>query len=488
MTFLKHAFGGLIYLTTTEGFMTKSSNNLYQIKVSLTGAQPPIWRRLLIEPGTTFQDLHRIIQVAMSWQASHLHLFQAEDGRLVGDLAEDFDGMMNFVDESTVPVSSLLAWEGQALKYEYDFGDSWEHEITLEKILPANSSEPVPQCIKAVRQCPPEDIGGLPGFYNFLEIMEDMAHPDHIAVREWLGGEWFDPEFVDLGEINEDLLERHALFAESAFDAPLPASDLCGLSPNQVHELLQNPLNCPSVFKPLFNAEAVSQALDTAPVIRMAKVLIDAMGDKGIRLTSKGNLPLRQVQAMIQAGGEEIVFPMARFGKARSEENVLAVHLSRVLLEVAGFTKKQKGYLLLKKTAATRLAKKGWLTFYRDMFSTALSQFNWAWMDFSEGLDDVQYIGPFCFWLLSEKGGQWQPVQEYLTDMLKAFPRLPFAAYPVPYASEEDQVRWVLSSRMLILYRIFGLIELNPEQTRFRQEDKQMMRRTALFEGMFVRV
>ncbi|MEH6562227.1 MAG: plasmid pRiA4b ORF-3 family protein, partial [Marinobacter sp.] len=258
MTFLKHAFGGLIYLTTTEGFMTKSSNNLYQIKVSLTGAQPPIWRRLLIEPGTTFQDLHRIIQVAMSWQASHLHLFQAEDGRLVGDLAEDFDGMMNFVDESTVPVSSLLAWEGQALKYEYDFGDSWEHEITLEKILPANSSEPVPQCIKAVRQCPPEDIGGLPGFYNFLEIMEDMAHPDHIAVREWLGGEWFDPEFVDLGEINEDLLERHALFAESAFDAPLPASDLCGLSPNQVHELLQNPLNCPSVFKPLFKAEAVS--------------------------------------------------------------------------------------------------------------------------------------------------------------------------------------------------------------------------------------
>jgi hypothetical protein len=90
---------------------------------------------------------------------------------------------------------------------------------------------------------------------------------------------------VDLGQINEDLLERDALFAESSYDAPPPASDLCGLSPDQVHELLQNPLNCPSVFKPLFNAEAVNQALDTAPVIRMAKVLIDAMGDKGYRNT-----------------------------------------------------------------------------------------------------------------------------------------------------------------------------------------------------------
>jgi len=156
--------------------MADQSNNLYQIKVSLIGAKPPIWRRLLIEPDITFQDLHRIIQVAMGWQASHLHLFQAEDGGLVGDQAEEFGGMMNFLDESIMSVSSLLAREGQAVKYEYDFGDSWEHEIKLEKILPGNPSEPVPLCIKAVRQCPQEDVGGLSGFYDFLGIMEDMAH------------------------------------------------------------------------------------------------------------------------------------------------------------------------------------------------------------------------------------------------------------------------------------------------------------------------
>lgn len=166
----------------------------------------------------------------------------------------------------------------------------------------------------------------------------------------------------------------------------------------------------------------------------------------------------------------------------------LAVSLTRLLLDIAGYIKKLKGRLLLKKPAATRLAKQGWLRVYRDILNVALSQFNWAWMDHYEGLEDVQYIGPFCFWLLSEKGGEWLPVQDCLSDMLKAFPRLPLAAYPVSYASEEQQARWVLDSRMIRLFRWLGLIELDPERARFREEDQQMMRRTALFEGLFVRV
>ena len=87
---------------------------------------------------------------------------------------------------------------------------------------------------------------------------------------------------------------------------------------------------------------------------------------------------------------------------------------------------------------------------------------------------------------LHEKGGLRLSVQDYLSDMLKAFPRLPLAAYPVSYASEEQQARWVLESRMIRLCRLFGLIELSPEYTRFQEEDPQMMRRTGLFEGVFV--
>ena len=403
--------------------MPQPTNKDYQLKVSLLGAQPPIWRRLLIAPDTTFQDLHRIIQLAMGWQACHLHMFQAGDDRLIGDPAEDFDGMLNFQDETMVAVSAVLNKEGQALTYDYDFGDSWEHEVRLEKVLPGDQGEPLPRCIKAVRQCPPEDVGGLPGFYDFLEAMEDAAHPEHVAVREWIGGEWFEPEFVDLDDINQALAERDALFSETESEPDIPpARDFFGLSPSQVYELLQNPLNCPSVFKPLIDAEAVNRELDTAPVIRMTKVLVEAM----------------------------------------------------------------KGVLSLKKTAETRLEKKGWLMVYRDLLSTAFSRLSWASMDHYDGLDEIQYTAPFCFWLLSEKGEQWRPVDDYLEDMLKAFPRLPLAAYPVVYMSDEEQARSALRSRMLTLYQLLGLIELDPQHARLRDEGGQRMRRTALFEGMFV--
>ncbi|MEP6134012.1 MAG: plasmid pRiA4b ORF-3 family protein, partial [Marinobacter sp.] len=171
----------------------------------------------------------------------------------------------------------------------------------------------------------------------------------------------------------------------------------------------------------------------------------------------------------------------------RSEEHVLAVILTRMLLEIAGYTKKQKGVLSLKKTAGTRMEKKGWLTVYRDLFSTVLTRLNWASIDHYEGLDEVHYTAPFCFWLLSEKGGQWRPVDEYLDDMLKAFPRLPLAAYPVVYMSDEEQARSALRSRMLTLYQLLGLIDLDPEHARLRDEGEQVMRRTALFEGLFLR-
>lgn len=194
--------------------MPNPENSIYQIKISLIGANPPIWRRVLIHPATTLQDLHRIIQLAMGWQGYHLHLFQTPDGRLIGDPSEDDEGTMNFDDEARVTVSSLLSHEGEKLSYEYDFGDSWLHEIALEKRLPPTEAHPLPRCIKAVRQCPPEDVGGLGGFYEFLEAMEDAAHPEHVAVRDWLGEDWFEPEFVDLQQINENLANREALFAD----------------------------------------------------------------------------------------------------------------------------------------------------------------------------------------------------------------------------------------------------------------------------------
>lgn len=465
--------------------MGAQGKGVYQVKVTLSGIRPPIWRRLLISPQATFQDLHRIIQIAMGWRASHLHLFQAADGRLIGDPAEDEDDMMGFRDETRLRVGSVLTREGQAIKYEYDFGDSWEHLVKLEKILPEGDEGQLPRCIKAARQCPPEDLGGVHDYYEFLDAMHDPAHPEHEGVKEWWGGE-FDPEFVNLEDINQLLPERDALFAESDVDA-LPPADFFGLSSSQMHELLQSPLHCPSVFKPLINAKTVDQELDTAPILKMAKVLVNELGEKGIRLTGKGNLPLKQVKAMIEAAGEEVVVPFAGYGSVRSEEDILGVQLTRVLLELAGYTRKERGRLLLKKSASKRLDTKGWLTLYQDILAVTFSEFNWAWMDHYDGLEDIQTVGPFFLWLLAVKGGGWLPVDGYVNDMLAAFPLLPLSALPRPYASEERQTRWALDSRVIRLFRLLGLIELTPERALFSEEAEQRLRRTALFEGLFAK-
>ncbi|PSF14308.1 plasmid pRiA4b ORF-3 family protein [Marinobacter fuscus] len=462
------------------------NNLVYQVKITLSGIKPPVWRRVLVSADTTLQDLHRIIQVAMGWRASHLHLFQVMDGTLIGDLAEDEDGMLGFLDESAVSLSGVLVREGQSIRYEYDFGDSWEHQITLEKILPASGqSAPLPHCTKAVRQCPPEDVGGVPGYFEFLEAMHNPAHPEHEDAREWWGGV-FDPEFVDLEEINHLLAERDSLFDDAGLGG-LPPADFLGLNPNQMHELLQSPLNCPSVFQPLADASVLEAELDSAPIVRMARVLVDALGDKGIRLTGKGNLPLKQVMAMIEAAGAEIVVPFLGYGSVRSEEQILGVQLTRVLLELAGYTRKEKGRLLLKKTAAKRLQSKGWPVFYQALLTTAFKELNWAWMDSYDGVEDAQIVGPFFLWLLAEKGGDWLPVEDYLDDMLAAFPMLPLSAHPKSYASEEQQARWVLDSRVVRLFRLLGLLELSPEQTRMRDEEPQQLRRTALFERLFAK-
>ena len=103
------------------------------------------------------------------------------------------------------------------------------------------------------------------------------------------------------------------------------------------------------------------------------------------------------------------------------------------------------------------------------------------------GLMPSQTVGPFFFWLLAEKGGDWLPVDGYINDMLAAFPQLPLSALPRPYASEEQQTRWALDSRVIRLLRLLGLIELNPERVLFREEAEQRLRRTALFEELFAK-
>ena len=182
---------------------TKQSKSIYQIKISLIGAKPPVWRTVLVPSTIGLAAFHEVIQRAMGWTDSHLHQFIVNNV-FYGIPDDDFG--METEDESKYKLSQLLSKEKDTIKYEYDFGDSWEHKILLEKILPFDSKTALPVCIKGKRACPPEDCGGIWGYEELLETISNPKHPDHEDMLEWLGGE-FDPEEFDLEAINEDLAE-----------------------------------------------------------------------------------------------------------------------------------------------------------------------------------------------------------------------------------------------------------------------------------------
>jgi pRiA4b ORF-3-like protein len=179
--------------------------NIYQIKVTLNGVKPPIWRRLLISSSMTLGDLHEALQFAMGWTNSHLHQF-ISGGTYYGIQDDDLDFGVEIEDEWKYKVSQLLKSEKDSLIYEYDFGDGWEHQVLLEKILPFDKATVLPQCIKGKRSCPPEDCGGIWGYAELLKIIHDPENPEHESMLEWLGDE-FESEAFNLNEVNELLAE-----------------------------------------------------------------------------------------------------------------------------------------------------------------------------------------------------------------------------------------------------------------------------------------
>lgn len=180
--------------------MTKKPNQIYQIKVTLDDTHPPIWRRILVPGNSSLLQLHDILQIVMGWEDYHLHMYTIE-GLIYGDPADDEYGDLGTINEADYKLSQVIYREGQRFKYEYDFGDSWDHTLLVEKILPPVEGTRYPLCLKGKRACPPEDVGGVWGYENFLEAIRDPAHDEHEEYLAWVGGE-FDPEDFDLEEIN----------------------------------------------------------------------------------------------------------------------------------------------------------------------------------------------------------------------------------------------------------------------------------------------
>lgn len=171
--------------------------DIYQLKVTLLGAKPPIWRRLLVPATISLGELHFILQIAMGWE--NCHLFRFTIGRHELDPPDDEESS-----PAGPPLRELLRRVGAKATYEYDFGDGWLHEIVVEKALGREPGNVYPVCITGKRRCPPEDCGGPPGYFNLLRAVSDPAHPEHDDVVQWLGEE-FDPEEFAMDAVNKRL-------------------------------------------------------------------------------------------------------------------------------------------------------------------------------------------------------------------------------------------------------------------------------------------
>lgn len=181
---------------------------LFQFKMTLKGIRPPIWRRFLVPDWISLSDLHDIIQVVMGWTNSHMHEFLWK-GRRYGAPGSDgeFEEVIN---EDTVTLRKLGLSPKDKIGYEYDFGDSWEHELRLEKILPGEEGILFPLCLKGARACPPEDCGGAWGYEEILEILKNPDHEEYRSLKEWFPIE-FDPEYFDIERINQRLSAKKLL-------------------------------------------------------------------------------------------------------------------------------------------------------------------------------------------------------------------------------------------------------------------------------------
>lgn len=185
-----------------------------QLKVMLKESKPPIWRRVTVPAGMSLAQLHLVIQVLFGWLDYHLHHFQAGnyDGPLYAPV--DPDGGGDFYgepsrDESKASVGDVLPAVGSTLTYTYDFGDNWEHAVTVEKVLTDDDGAgQLPQCTAGRGAAPAEDSGGIWGWENIVQAVNDPGHPEHETYREWLGlphGESLDPKAFGPDEVNQNL-------------------------------------------------------------------------------------------------------------------------------------------------------------------------------------------------------------------------------------------------------------------------------------------
>ena len=180
----------------------KAIPKIYELLIELEDIDPLIWRLVLVPSTITLPKLHELLQLVMGWTNSHLHSFEIGERAYSSTDAELEE--LNMVNEKKYTLAMALGEGTKVFKYEYDFGDSWRLRIRVTTVAKPKMDWSYPLCVGGARAAPPDDVGGVPGYLEFLAAIGDPNHDEHDSMLEWVGGA-FDPEGFDLNAINRTL-------------------------------------------------------------------------------------------------------------------------------------------------------------------------------------------------------------------------------------------------------------------------------------------
>ncbi len=177
------------------------SEQFFLLRIGLLNIKPEIWRRFVVPADISLDRLHDVIQIVMGWRDSHLHEFTIKNQGYTEYPEEEADGLPC----GDYRLKDLINRRGQTFGYLYDFGDSWDHELKIEKTrYPAQDMHFGIECLDGARACPQEDVGGIGGYCEFCEALKDPEHEEHESYMRWCGGN-YDSEKFDIDAVNWEL-------------------------------------------------------------------------------------------------------------------------------------------------------------------------------------------------------------------------------------------------------------------------------------------
>ncbi|MCY1676503.1 plasmid pRiA4b ORF-3 family protein [Pseudarthrobacter sp. SL88] len=338
---------------------------LLQLRVSIVGSEPAIWRFLEIDPFLTLDRVHEVLQTAVGWRDSHLHSFTDTDPyvrlRPVNghvreprrwvplDLLEDND---DDLPETDWTLGQVLTPESDPLFYEYDFGDGWIHRLELTGTLPRPTNAPRARLVDGARRAPLEDSGGIYGYHDLLDALADPGHEKHTDLQAWVAwtaGPWqeFDPEQLDINAVNKELALLFTAPTAPTATEHRPGSEsltqeLTNRMPPGLRREFRSYLHAAGLDGPA-TVEADVAAAMTVPYLWLTR----RIGSEGLSLTAAGWLP----PAVVREAMTELNWAKDWIGKANREDQTLPVLQLRESAQRLGLIRKVKGRLVLTSAA-----------------------------------------------------------------------------------------------------------------------------------------